>query len=48
MEPNFENPFQVIKGDICVLRLHSVDGYLKLSALRINWREWSGAFSILY
>lgn len=51
-KPYFENPFTIAKGSICVLRNHSVEEFIKPCAFLINpkenWREWSGAFSILY
>lgn len=47
----FANPFNIQRGAICVLRMHSTDGFMRPCAFQItpnaNWREWSGAFSLL-
>ena len=46
-----ENPFHIQRGAICVIRAYGVNGWVKPCAFQItpraNWREWTGAFSLL-
>ena len=45
------NPFNIQRGAICVIRMYSVGGYIVPCAFQIapraNWKEWTGAFSLI-
>jgi hypothetical protein len=47
----FTNAFNIQRGAICVLRYYSDGAHVRLTAFQIapraNWKEWSGAFSML-